>query len=107
MSGIRDFLCLGQLLKEFNHSFITLISKVVNPEAANHYCPSSLYDTFYKIIARILVNRMLPSLEHIVQSTQSAFVLHRAIRDNILLAYEVMNKFHCVQREKRLSNSQT
>ena len=37
---------------------------------------------------------MRPILKRIAQPTQSAFVPHRAIHDNILLAHEVMNKFH-------------
>ena len=59
----------------------------------SHFQPISLCNTFYKIITKIMVNPMQPVLGHIVQPTQSAFVLHREIHDNILLAHEVMNNF--------------
>ena len=80
---------------------IALILKVDNPEDIAHFRPISLCNTFYKIIAKIMVNRMCPILEHLVQPTQSAFVPHRAIYDNILLAHEVLNKFHHFKGKKR------
>ena len=43
---------------------------------------------------------MRPILERLVQPTQSAFVLHRAIHDNILLVHEVLNKFHHFKGKK-------
>jgi len=39
-------------------------------------------------------------LERIVRPTHSAFAPHQAIHDNILLAHEVINKFHHVKGKK-------
>ena len=47
-----------------------------------------------------MVNPMQPVLGHIIQPTQSAFVLHREIHDNILLAHEVIMKFNSMKGKK-------
>jgi len=83
----------GKLLKEVNHTLITLIPKVPNPETTAHYRPISLCNVLYKILAKILVNRMRPILQRIIHPTQSVFIPHRTIHDNILIAHEIMTKF--------------
>ena len=99
-SAIQDFFCTGKLLKQFNYALIALIPKVDNPEVTPHFHPISPCNTFYKIIAKILVNRMRLVLERLVQPTQSIFVPRRAIHDNILLAHVVLNKFHHIKGRK-------
>jgi len=98
--AIKDFFRYGKLLKEVNHTLITLIPKVANPETTAHFRPISLCNTLYKILAKILVNRMRPILQHIIHPTQSAFVPHRTIHDNILIAHEIVNKFKHLKGKK-------
>ena len=47
----------------------------------------------YKIIAKILVNRIKPFLNKIVFPLQEAFAQSRLINDNILLAHEILYFF--------------
>jgi len=54
----------------------------------------------YKILAKILVNRMRPIPQRIILPTQSAFIPQRTIHDNILLAHEVVNKFKHMKGKK-------
>jgi len=37
---------------------------------------------------------MWPILQRIIHPTQSAFIPHRTIHDNILIAHEIVNKFN-------------
>ena len=69
--AIKDFFRSGKLLKEVNHTLITLIPKVANPETTAQFRPINLSNTLYKILAKILVNRMRPILEHIIHPTQN------------------------------------
>ena len=57
--AVKDFFRSGKLLKAVNHTLITLIPKVSNPETAAHFRPISLCTTLYKILAKILVNSCL------------------------------------------------
>ena len=98
--AIKDFFHSGKLLKEVNHTFITLIPKVENPERTAQFRPISLCNTLYKILAKILVNRMRPVLQRIIHPTQSAFIPGRTIHDNILLAHEIINKFQHAKGKK-------
>lgn len=56
--AVKAFLHSGRLLKEVNHTFLALIPKVDNPKSASHFRPISLYSTIYKMILRIIVNRL-------------------------------------------------
>ena len=64
--AIQDFFHSGKLLKELNHTLIALIPKTANPETTSQFRSISLCSTFYKIIAKILVNRIRPILERLV-----------------------------------------
>ena len=43
---------------------------------------------------------MRPLIEKIIDSIQSVFVPHRSIHNNILLLYEVINKFNTMKGKK-------
>ena len=88
------------MLTQINHTLIALIPKVDNPSSTAQFRPISLCNSFYKIIAKILDNRMRPILKKIIDPVQSAFVPKRSIHDNILLTHEIMNKFKNMKGKK-------
>ena len=90
---VRAFFHNGHLLKEINRTFITLIPKLESPEASHHYRPINLCNVSYKIIAKILANRIKPLLNKIISPLQGAFAPGRLINDNIMLAHEIMHSF--------------
>jgi len=98
--AVKSFFREGKFLKQLNHTLIALIPKVENPTSTTQFRPISLYNMLYKIIAKIMVNRMQPLLGKIINPVQSAFVPQRSILDNILLAHEVINKFNSMKRKK-------
>ncbi|PKU75269.1 integrator complex subunit 11 [Dendrobium catenatum] len=77
----------------WKETVVVLIPKVKNPDRPSKFRPISLCQTIYKIVAKILVNRLKGVLPHIVSEEQAAFVPGRSIKTHCLLGQELMHKF--------------
>lgn len=60
-----------------NRTNITLIPKVPNLDSVSQFHPISLCNNSYKIISKILANRLKPLLLNLISEQQNAFVLDR------------------------------
>jgi len=77
MHFLVEFHRNGKLTKGINSTFIALISKVDNPQQLNDFRPISLVGSLYKILAKILVNRLRLVIGSIISDSQSAFIKGR------------------------------
>ena len=94
MAAALDFLNSGHMLPVLNHTHIVLIPKFKNHVKMSGFRPISLCNVIYKIIAKVLANRLKQVLPQIIASTQSAFILGRFIIGNVLVAYEALHTMH-------------
>lgn len=86
------------MLTEMNKTNMVLIPKVHTAEEVTQFRPLGLCNFVYKIIAKIMVNRMKHILGSIITENQAVFVPKRIIHDNIVIAHEC---FHHLKRKKK------
>ncbi|GJV04817.1 RNA-directed DNA polymerase, eukaryota, reverse transcriptase zinc-binding domain protein [Tanacetum coccineum] len=85
-SATKEFFTSGKMLGEFNTTLISLVPKLKSPARVLDYRPISCCNVIYKIISKVVTNRLKPVLGDLVDVNQSAFIPGRQISDNILLA---------------------
>ncbi|KAL5555663.1 hypothetical protein UlMin_037899 [Ulmus minor] len=75
----------GLPLGNINETIITLLPKIKNPSRITEFRPISLCNVLYKIIAKMLANRLRKVMDKIVSEEQSAFIPGRLISDNAII----------------------
>ena len=94
---VNSFLISGKLDTRLNITNICLIPKKERPTRMTELRPISLCNVGYKIISKVLCQRLKVCLPSLISETQSAFVPGRLISDNILIAQEM---FHGLRTNK-------
>ncbi|GAU51343.1 hypothetical protein TSUD_13210 [Trifolium subterraneum] len=74
----------GKLTKGVTSTFIALIPKVDIPQSLHDFRPISLVGSIYKILAKVLANRLRLVIGSVISESQTAFVKDRQIPDGIL-----------------------
>ena len=92
--AVLDFLHSGNMEPDVNYTHIVLIPKVKKLEKMADFRQISLCNVIYKIISKVLANRLKLILPQINSPSQNAFVPSRLITDNVLVAYETLHAMH-------------
>ena len=88
---VRDFFVNGHFPRGCNSSFIALIPKIQYAKFVKDFRPISLIRSVYKIIAKILANRLCLVLPYLISDVQSAFVSNRQILDGPFILNELLS----------------
>lgn len=86
--------CFSSMLipLEINNTLVALIHKNNDPETIKMFCPVSLYNVIYKSITKILVTKLWPFLDKLIN-----FILGWSTNDNIVMTQEIL---HTLQSKK-------
>ncbi|MCI25799.1 hypothetical protein A2U01_0046990, partial [Trifolium medium] len=94
LGAVHDFFDNGRLYKAANCTLVTLIPKSKEAKRIKEYRPISCCSTIYKIISKVLTNRMGEVMASIVGQNQAAFVPGQFIHKHILLTYELIKGYN-------------
>lgn len=88
---VNDFFITGKLPKGFSPYFVALIPKIKNPQSLNEYRSISLLGCLYKIISKLLADRLKKVLLEVISCNQSAFLANINILDGMVVINEVVD----------------
>ena len=77
--------------KSLNATFIALIPKKNDASNIRDFWPISLVGSVYKILSKVLANRLRVVLDQLIFETQNSFVGGRQILDSVLIANECVD----------------
>ena len=90
----------GSIPPSINQTFITLILKVKSLVRVSEYRLIALCNILYKLISKILANRLKKILPCVISKSQSAFQSNKTILDNILVAFETLHHMKSQKSKK-------
>jgi len=91
IAAIQNFHSQGYFEKSFNATFIALIPKKMGATELKDFRPISLISSVYKIISKVLTERLKKVMSKLVDTHQLAFIKGRQIMDAILIANECVD----------------
>lgn len=89
-AGIQ-WLDTGSFLDKLNNMNVVLIPKCEQPQSVRDLRPISLCNLVYKIISKVLCNRLKRVLPSLIDESQLAFQSGRSIQDNAIIAFESLH----------------
>ncbi|MCH91947.1 LINE-1 reverse transcriptase like, partial [Trifolium medium] len=91
MNFVEEFFVTAILPKAITSSFLTLIPKKDHPESLSDYRPICLIGCLYKILSKLLANRLKRVLGKLISPCQSAFLPSRQILDGVVVLNEIID----------------
>jgi hypothetical protein len=94
IKAVIQFFQSGWMLPNFNANTMILIPKISNADVVNQFRPIAMANFKFKIISKILADRLALVMPSIISPEQRGFIQGRFIRDSICLASEAINLLH-------------
>lgn len=89
IEAVQDFFKGAVLPQAYTSTTLVLIPKIPKPSSFGDMRPISLCNFTYKIISKILTDRLATILPMLISHEQTGFVKGRLIHENIALAHEL------------------
>jgi hypothetical protein len=93
-NAVLQFFTTGWILPNYNSNTIILIPKSDSADSIEKYRPIALANFKFKIISKVLADRLAQILPTIVSKEQKGFIQGRNIKDCICTASEAINLLH-------------
>lgn len=94
VAAVKSFFVKGFLPKGLNATILALVPKTEEARELKNYRPIACCNLLYKVISKIIANRLKTILPQLIKLNQSAFVQQRLLMENVLLATEMVKDYH-------------
>ena len=91
MGFFKEFHERGRFVRSLNTTILVLVPKKRGADDLRDFRPISLVGGLYKLLAKVLANRLKKVVGKVVSSSQNAFVEGRQILDTALIANEAID----------------
>jgi hypothetical protein len=91
VSSVQEFFCTGVVIPNLNSNILVLIPKVPGAASMAEFRPIALANFQFKIVTKILANRLAIICMRIISPQQRGFVRDRHISDCVIIASEAIN----------------
>lgn len=92
--AIQSVFRYGFLPKGVNSTILALVPKKTDSLEMKDFRPIACCNVIYKVVSKIIANRLKLILPRVVSENQSAFVKGRLLMENVLLASELVKDYH-------------
>lgn len=94
VTGAQSFFLIRFLRTGVNATIMSLIPKSENVRTMKDYHRMACCNLLYKVISKVLANRLKTLLPRSIESNQCAFIKGKLLLENVLLASELVNCYH-------------
>ncbi|XP_058751102.1 uncharacterized protein LOC131624142 [Vicia villosa] len=94
IGAVNHFFIQDWVMPHYNANTIVLIPKTNEPNSINNYRPIALANCKFKIITKIMADRLATILPSLISKEKNGFVMGRNIKDSICLTSEAINILH-------------
>ncbi|KAK1274699.1 hypothetical protein QJS04_geneDACA000778 [Acorus gramineus] len=99
MDMLGEFSMTSQGIGDLNATFLVLIPKKEGVVAIEDYRPISLVNGSYKILSKVLANRLKEVIGYLVDECQTAFIPGRLLQDGFMTVQECITVVHKDKRK--------
>lgn len=84
----------GYIDPSLTETLVVPIAKTETPTGFTDFRPISLCNVLFKIISKVMVNRLKPHLDKLINPLQSSFMPNRGTADNAMITQEIVDHMY-------------
>jgi hypothetical protein len=97
---VADYFTNPGKIKEVNQTLITMIPKCNEPAKVTQLRPIALCNVIYKVVTKVVAQRIRTILPYVISNNQSSFIPSRSTTDNILVLQEAIHSLNHMHGKK-------